>query len=636
MASPSTALRFRPEIQEALAVTQRRWFQLWPDLFLLAVAGLVYFWNLSINGWGNPYYAAAAQAGSVDWVALLFGSADAGNGLTVDKPPLHLWVLALSVKAFGLSSLSVLAPQALMGMATVWLVYRTALVLGSRRQAVIAGLFVVFTPVTSMIFRFNNPDALLLLLWAVVVFYVVKAVEKNAARYLYVAASLLGMAFLCKQFQSWIIVPAVVGAIFLFGVGPVVARVRQLLVAAVVMVLPPSIWTMVAEFTPASQRPWIGGSVSNSFLELTFGYNGLGRLTGQTHLGATNPKDFDGIVGYDAGLWRLLTINYAPEIAWFLPVAFVGAAFLIARLFRRSLGRTQAFLSFLLLAWFGTAFTVLSFMTGDIHPYYTSMLALPAAYLAAHAAESFWVNRSRLRYRRGAALLTLLCMFLTSGILTWFQDWQPWAGFLVKILALAASLVLGVLLGNKRLRATSAGYVLAAASLLLIPSLFVAESVTTPQQGSFPISGPVPSVESWHRRDAEQLRLNEKSKFSEARGEPVIPHISALLEEVPSDVTWAAATTGSQNAALYQLATGRSVMSIGGFSTGDVYPPLSDLQDLVANRRIAYYIHQPGILEWAAASSNTIAVVSWIEETFTSEVIGGVRLFDLRSKLPDR
>lgn len=633
MASLSTTSPAKPHAGGDPGSIQTSWVRRWPELLLMVISASIYFWNITINGWGNPYYAAAAQAGSMDWVALLFGSADAGNGLTVDKPPLHLWVLALSVKVFGLSSWSVLAPQALMGMATVFLVYRSALAWGSTRQAFVAGLLVVFTPVTSMMFRFNNPDALLLLLWALAAFLLIKSAERSSARHLYLGAFVLGLAFLCKQFQSWILVPAVAAAFLAFGFGNLVLRLQRLMIAAAVMVLPPAAWITVVELTPAAARPWIGGSVSNSFLELTFGYNGFGRLTGQAGLGATNPKDFEGVVGYDASFLRLLTINYAPEVAWFLPAAFVGTVIVAAGLFRRKLSRVQSLISLLLLVWFATTFAVLSFMTGDIHPYYTCMLAIPMSCLAAHAIETFWVNRTRTSFRRGAALLTLLCLVVTSGILTWFQEWQPWAGFTTKSMALAAAAILGLSLGGYRPRTTALAHVLAVASILLVPFLFVVESVTTPQQGSFPISGPVPSIESWHRRDAEQLRLNEKSKYSEARGEPVIPQIASRIERVPPDTTWAAATTGSQNAALYQLATGRAVMSIGGFSTGDVYPTLNDFQLYVANKKIGYYIHQPGILDWAAASPNTRAVVSWIEASFTSEEVDGVRLFDLSRPL---
>ncbi|MET3206984.1 UNVERIFIED_ORG: 4-amino-4-deoxy-L-arabinose transferase-like glycosyltransferase [Arthrobacter sp. UYEF13] len=629
MTSLSTVSLPKPGFDRDKTHAATWWLRHWPEILLLIISGAVYFWDLTINGWGNPYYSSAAQAGARAWDALIFGSADAGNGLTVDKPPLHLWVLALSVKAFGLSSLSVLAPQAFMGMTTVWLVQRTAIAWGSRRQAFLAGLLVVLTPVTSIIFRFNNPDALLLLLWALVAFYVVKAVEKRAIHFLYLAAFLLGIAFLCKQFQSWILVPAVVIAFLVFGFGPLWKRLRQLLLAAAVMVIPASLWITVAELTPASERPWIGGSNSNSFLELTFGYNGFGRLTGQTGLGAVNPKDFDGVVGHDASLLRLVTINYAPEVAWFLPLALVGAAMILTSLFQRRYNRLESVLATLMTIWFLTTFAVLSFMTGDIHPYYTSMLALPMASLSAYALMNFWVNRHRAAYLRGAAFLTLLCVFLNSGILTWFQDWQSWAGFSIKTAALTAAILLFLPQARNKPRITRTALTLACASMLLIPVLFIIESIATPQQGSFPISGPVPSAESWHRRDAEQLRLDEKDKYALARGEPVVPRIANLVAEAPARLRWAAVTTGSENAALYQLSTGRPVMAIGGFSALDTYPSLTTFREYVEDKKIAYYIHQPGILNWSA-SPNTLAVVAWIEANFTFEEIDGVRLYDLR------
>ncbi|WP_455834976.1 ArnT family glycosyltransferase [Pseudarthrobacter siccitolerans] len=608
------------------------WSHHWDEVIILTVSGLVYFWDLSINGWGNPYYAAAAQAGASDWNAFLFGSGDAGNGLSVDKPPLHLWVLALSVKAFGLSSMAVLAPQALMGMTSACLIQRISRVWGSRMQGLCAGLFVVLTPVTSMIFRFNNPDALLLLLWALTAYLVVKSVERQSIVLLNVGAFVLGLAFLCKQFQSWILAPAVILALLFFGFGKLRRRLRYLTVAAIVMIGPAATWILAVELTPESHRPWIGGSVSNSVLELTFGYNGLGRLTGQTELGAVNPKDFEGVVGSDASLLRLLTINYAPEIAWFLPVAFIGGALLLLDVLRGKLTNLQSMVAVLSLTWFVTTFTVLSFMTGDIHPYYTSMIALPLSILSAHAFIEFWKNRRRRAYLRGAAFLLLVCIFISSGILTWFQSWHQWPGVVTKVAALGVAAALFLPGVGRRPRAVNIALCIAGVTITLIPSLFILESISTPQQGSFPISGPVPSAESWHKRDAQQLILDEREKYALARGEPVVPGIAERIAGASTSARWAAVTTGSENAALYQLTAQRPVLAIGGFSAIDVYPSLSTFQHYVAGGQIAYYIHKPGILEWSSGE-NTSAVVSWIENNFGFEEIDGVRLYDMTRKI---
>lgn len=611
---------------------RKSWEKYWPELLLLTISGLLYFWNLPVNGWGNPYYAAAAQAGALDWEALIFGSADAGNGLSVDKPPLHLWIMAASVKLFGLNSLSVLAPQALMGMTTAWLLQRSVMTWGSRSKAFLAGLFVVLTPVTSIVFRFNNPDALLLLLWTLTVFLVLKSVERRSAGLLYLAAFMLGVAFLCKQFQSWILVPAVLAAFLLFGFDLLRARLRRVIISASIMALPATAWILAIELTPPSQRPWIGGSATNSSLELTFGYNGLGRLTGNTALGAVNPMGFQGVVGHDAGPLRLLTINYAPEVAWFLPLSFVGAGIMLVKLLRGRYGQPQSILAVLTTAWFVTTFVILSFMTGDIHPYYTSMIALPMAVLSAEAFHSLWTHRQMTFSLRSAALMLLVSVFVASGILTWFETWHRWPATAVKTAGVAIALVLLLPGLGGRPKIVMGALAAAAATVLLIPSLFVAESVATSQQGSFPISGPVPSAESWHRRDAEQLRLDERGKYALARGEPVVPRIADLVGNVPDNVRWAAATTGSENAALYQLSARRPVMAIGGFSARDSFPSLDVLQKYVADGELAYYIHQPGILDWSS-SSNTLAVVSWIEDNYEFEDIDGVRLYDMARKV---
>lgn len=598
-----------------------------PLLVLLLIAGITYFWDLSINGWGNPYYAAAAQAASQNWTALFFGSTDAGNAMSVDKPPLHIWVLALSVKIFGLSHFSVLAPQALMGIGTVALVYKTISFVG-KRLAFMSALAVILTPVSTMMFRFNNPDALLLLLWALTSYLLVKSIQTSSPLHLHIAAFTLGCGFLCKQFQSWIMVPAVIIAYLVVRPGGFVASVRRLALAAAALAAPAVTWMSIVYFTPSDQRPWVGGSPNNNILELTFGYNGLGRLTGQTNLGATNPKDFEGVVGYDASITRLMSVNYAPEIAWLLPLAVVGGVLVAFEMRRTQNTPLRRFVLLFMLSWFATAFGLLSFMTGDIHPYYTSMLTIPLAFLAAYAAEQYWTHRSGRSWRTGAALVVLFSVFMDSGYLTWFQDWAPWIGFTIKVAALAAAILLALPKTKPWINATASG--LSALALLLLPLSFIVESNSAPQQGSFPLSGPVPSVESWHRRDAEQLRLGEREKYSLARGEPVVPEVERLLEAAPVGSTWAGATTGSENAALYQLSTGRPVMAIGGFSAGDAYPSLNTFRELVDQGRITYYIHQPGILKWAASSPNISEVVEWITTNFEHRNVDGVEIYDLR------
>ncbi len=212
-----------PSAQPAPSAPGPRWAR--PALYgLLLAVGLAYFSNLSASGYANSFYSAAVQAGSQSWKALFFGSLDSANAITVDKPPAALWPMALSVRLFGLNSWAILAPQVLMALAT-------AAVLNSavrRRFGPVAGLIAVavfaLTPVAALMFRFNNPDALLALLMTVTVWCVLRALERGRTAWLLWAGAAVGLAFLTKTLQAFLILPplAVLYAVcapFPYGVG---------------------------------------------------------------------------------------------------------------------------------------------------------------------------------------------------------------------------------------------------------------------------------------------------------------------------------------------------------------------------------------------------------------------------------
>src|SRR5882724_4817820 len=164
-------------------------------LALLIATAVLYLWNLSASGWGNDFYAAAAQAGSQSWKAWLFASLDSGNAITVDKPPGALWVMGLSARIFGVNSWSMLAPQALMGVASVALLYAAVRRWFGPAAGLLAGAALALTPVATLMFRFNNPDALLVLLLTAAGYAMVRAVESGRTRWLVLAGTLLGFGF---------------------------------------------------------------------------------------------------------------------------------------------------------------------------------------------------------------------------------------------------------------------------------------------------------------------------------------------------------------------------------------------------------------------------------------------------------
>src|SRR3954464_13254958 len=187
-------------------------------LVLLAATAVLCLWDLGASGWANSFYAAAAQAGSESWKAFFFGASDAASSITVDKTPASLWVMGLSVRFFGLSSWSLLVPQALMGVASVALLYGT--VRRTTRSAgagLLAGAVLALTPVAVLMFRFDNPDALLVLLLVASAYATLRAVEgKQAVRWLALGGALVGLAFMAKMLQAFLVLPALALTYLLF------------------------------------------------------------------------------------------------------------------------------------------------------------------------------------------------------------------------------------------------------------------------------------------------------------------------------------------------------------------------------------------------------------------------------------
>ena len=270
-----------PQVHDVFAPAPRQRWERPALAVLLLVTGALYLWDLSASGWANSFYSAAVQAGSESWKAFLFGASDAAASITVDKPPASLWVMALSVRVFGLSSWSILVPQALMGVATVGLVYSSVRRYFSAQAGLIAGAVLALTPVAALMFRFNNPDALLVLLLTGAVVATLRAIENGRTRWMVLAGVLVGLGFLTKQLQAVLVLPGIAAVYLIAAPVSLWRRIRDGLIAVGAMLLSAGWWVAIVELTPAADRPYVGGSTDNSFLNLTFGYNGFGRIFGR-------------------------------------------------------------------------------------------------------------------------------------------------------------------------------------------------------------------------------------------------------------------------------------------------------------------------------------------------------------------
>src|SRR5579859_6402520 len=285
--SPLRRVRSRPVSLLGALLRSR----LAPELaVLLAVAGVLNLWGLSINGWANTYYAAAVRSMSTSWHDFLFASMDRSGLMTVDKPPLSVWIQALSARIFGFHPLSILVPQALMGVAAAGLVYDLVRRRFGRPAGFVAGLALATTPIAVAVSRHNNPDELLVLCCVAALWLALRALDTGATRWLVLSGICVGLGFETKMGVALMVVPGIAAAYLYVAPRGRVRAVRQLLAGGGALTVVGLAWPVLVTLTPAADRPWISGTSDNSIWSLIFGYNGLGRVAGQ----AGGPQAFGG------------------------------------------------------------------------------------------------------------------------------------------------------------------------------------------------------------------------------------------------------------------------------------------------------------------------------------------------------
>ena len=600
-------------------------------LALLAGTAVLYLWGLGSSGWGNDYYAAAAQAGTQDLTAWLFGSHDAGNAITVDKPPAALWVMALSGRLFGFSAFTMLLPQALMGVGAVGFLFAAVRRVGGPGVGLIAGAALALTPVAALMFRFNNPDALLVLLMVAAAYFVVRATENGSTRWMALAGSALGFAFLTKMLQAFLVVPGLALAFLVAAPIGMWQRVWKLMVGAAAMIVSAGWYIALVELWPAGSRPYIGGSSSNSLLQLALGYNGIDRIAGggQPGGGAGEHGGFGGagniFFGGAPGIGRMFGQSMGTEVSWLLPAALIG---LIAALWlTRKAGRTDRVRASLLLwgGWLLVTAAVFSFMDGTIHPYYTVALAPAVAALVGISVRELWQIRDRLWSRLVMAAMSAVTGVWAFVLLDRTPDWMPALRWVV----LVGSVVVAVMVAAGAQRKGTQIAVLAAGAILFAvaaPAAYAVQTVATAHNGPISTSGP-------SKGDAFGLPGGGGPGGPGRPGGPGgrMADNAALAELVGGlDNRWAAATIGSMGASSLELKSGASIMAIGGFTGGDNSPTLTQFQHYVANHEIRYFIEgehfgPPGHRESGAASE----ITDWVKQNFTAGDVGGSTVYDL-------
>lgn len=658
---------------------------------LLGTAAL-YLWGLDRSGWANSFYSAAAQAGSQNWTAWFFGSSDAGNSITVDKPPASLWLMGLSVRLFGLNSWSILVPQALLGVAGVGVLYaslrRTVLhgvpalptVANPARFAhwtALAGAAILaLTPVATLMFRFNNPDALLVFCLVVAAAATLRASENASRRWLLLAGAAIGIGFLTKMLQAFVVLPVLALAYLVAVAAPRRKALVDLLAAFAAVLVSAGWYVAIVELLPADRRPFIGGSQTNSILELAFGYNGLGRLTG-TEVGSVGAQGGPG-VGQES-LWRMFAGVSGGMVSWLLPAALVLGTVALVLLGRRpatpdgtpeDAARHLRGGLVLWLGWLLLTAGVFSAMSGIYHDYYTVALA-PAigASVALGGAVSWahrqsWLGRGALAGSAlGSSVWALFLLRQAGGTYLLLGYGVATVGFLAAV---------GLLAGPRLpRRVTAAALVAALAAGLAGPAAYSLNTAATPHTGSIVTAGPVQSFGSRGTgvgSPGGPDGRNGRSAQPGGRGQPPAPggqpgqapqgargggfasrgqggpgdgmggllngqsvsaEIAEMLSADAERFTWVAATVGSQNAASYQLATGHPVMPLGGFNGSDPSPTLAQFQELVAQQRIHYFLGGGGFGQQNGGARSASEIAAWVQQNFPATTVGDATVYDL-------
>lgn len=646
---------------------------------LLLATALLYLAGLDRNGWGNEFYAAAVQAGTKSWKAFFFGSLDSSNFITTDKPAPFMWVMELSARVFGVNYWSVLVPQALAGVATVGVLYTTVRRWFGPRAGLVAGGVMALTPVATLMFRFDDPDALLTLMITLAGYAMTRAVESGRARWVAATGVFVGAGFLSKFMAAFMVLPALALVYLWAGPPGLGKRIAQLLAGGLALLVTVGWWVAAVLLTPAADRPFVGSSTDNNILNLIFGYNGFGRLTGNEFGGglpfgsspATDPVSAagrpgtvirgGGAFGGSGGITRLFQAQYAGQIAWLIPAALI--AIVVMLWVSRRAARTDRTRAAALLwgGWLLVAGLVLSFMSGISHTYYVVVLAPAIGALTGIGAVKLWEIR-RYWFARVALAVTLLA----TGAWAWVllgrnAGWFPWLRVVIVIAAVAAAVLVlagfGLRAGRSVLGAVPVTLALVAG--LAGPLAYSLQTAATAHSGASPSAGPA-VTSAFGRRGAfpgaggaggefrarfpdfggrtTPGRTGRAGGFGGLGGNASVnADLVKLLETGASGYKWAAATVGSDSAASMELSTGGDpVMAVGGFSGTDPAPALAAFEQMVAAHEVHYFVAGGGFGGGAGAfarggraDSDSAQITSWVESHFTAETVGGTTVYDL-------
>jgi len=647
---------------------------LWEVIALVTVlilALVLRLWGLDRNGWGAEYYTAAVRSMAMSWHNFLYNAFDPTGFISVDKPPVAIWLQVASVKLFGFHPFSIFLPQVLEGVGSVWLLFCLVRRHFGSSAALWSALILAITPVWVAVNRTNNTDSCLVLVLLLAASALLKAAEEGNRRLLFSSAALVGLAFNVKMLAAYILLPPFFVVYFFGAPQRWPRRLIHLGMATIIVVATSLPWVLMYELTPAEGRPFVGSSQRNSMLELIVGHNAMNRFVSpakysraDTHgnAGTESPvgaraegSTFNELsrlfVRTQTGPLRLAAGQLAGQVGWLFPFAAI-ALLLGARQnrFRRPLTATHLAL-LLWCCWILAYAGVYSYLGGIIHFYYLATMAPALAALAGIGIVGLWTDyRQRTLYACLLPLILLMTavwqLYIQASALGWTlgtltrpsASWQSWLhGALVGGTFTAAAGLIFIFfrpLANQATRVISLGsLVLGLLALLVVPFAWTLSTVLLPTPGLLP-SADLYRVVATSRGSDAGLR----SRFGQYVD---ISKLVGFLKANRKSERYLIATSTAQLAAPIIIDTGQAVMARGGFHGLDPAVTPETLAQMVAAKQVRFVMigdvaivsRRMGaraagkqVAHWVRANGKLVDPALWRTISTTQ----GMQLYDLR------
>ncbi len=614
---------------------------------LTLFTGWLYLWRLAA-GARSEYYAAIAVSMSKSFSNFIFGSLDPAGTVSLDKIPGSYWIPALFVKIFGFSTWAVDAPNALAGIGAALFIAIAVRRYFGIYAGLFAGALIATTPIIAAVARSNQPQTFFLLALAIAADRATAALKSGNRRSLIWAGVWIGIAFQTYMLEAWAVWPALIVAWLVAAPLAWKERIKSLLIAGITSLAVSLTWIIVVTMTPASSRPYVGGTYHNSAWEMVFGYNGLGRFSATQTLSSStdNPifRSFTPPFSGTSGLARLFNNQVAGQISWLIPTSILAIVILSFAMFRKPEYKFARGGFIFIALWFITFYLMFAKVAG-MHQFYTTSLAIPMAFLISGSIK-FLFERRELFFKVILSLLLLgsvIWMSLVSGRYKGFYTWSPYVAF-----GLAAVAILFLFISrNAAMKSVLALAI--AGSLLTTPTVWAADvknransinptagpnaegagfgapggarpiGVPTFGLGNPPALGAPPSgnFDPRNFRDPnrhDQFPGGARGGFGGAGGgfgQSADKTLIAYLKLHREGTKYLLATFGGMSAAPFITATGENVLPIGGFDGQDPSPTLDKFKELIKSGDLKYVL-VGGMGGNNGNQANTSTIETWV------------------------